>query len=601
MLKRHAISVFIWLLVPVLGFGQVSGREEPAERLIREGKKDAAYAMITSQLRDKPGHPGPLELLGRWYLAFHQYRLSVLFLNLALEKSEKPAPSLLMALGEACQRSHQFEEALAAYGEIPPKWGDRKVLMARVQECKTGLALKENPLEVRIANLGPRINTAGDEYRPLVSADFMQLFFTRNEIGGDPQVWHAQNRGGWEEVRTLPVEPNSRTTCAGVTSDARLVFLQVPDRKGDLFYSELGDGTWSRPQPFAYNSPAEESSVAFSADGKTLFFVSARSGNKDIYQCRKQSSGWSKPERLSSRINTPEDEESPWLDADGKYLYFSSRGHAGMGGYDIFRIAWKTPGAQVENLGYPINSSSDDRNYMLMPDEKTAFCNSSRDGGFGGEDLYSIRMQIGRSPQLALFKGSVSEPTGFPLECQVVVTDLESNQVVARLKSHPETGTFVTMLQTGKRYSVLIEREGYLFYSDLVDLLDGQPAGNLNRDIKMQQLLPGVTLQLSNLFFDPGKSSLRKESGQELLRILRIMRQNPGLRAEIAGHLDAGGPEDVLQKLSENRAQAVVDYLVATGIKATRLVAKGYGSSRPLTVGGNREQNRRIEFRILNL
>jgi outer membrane protein OmpA-like peptidoglycan-associated protein len=120
----------------------------------------------------------------------------------------------------------------------------------------------------------------------------------------------------------------------------------------------------------------------------------------------------------------------------------------------------------------------------------------------------------------------------------------------------------------------------------------------------MQKLNPGTSLVLSNLFFEPGKSSLRKESSPELMRILSILRQNPGIKAEITGHLDPGGPEDVLLKLSENRAQAVVDYLVATGIKSSRLLARGYGSSKPVAdnnTPAGREENRRIEFRILSI
>ena len=212
-------------------------------------------------------------------------------------------------------------------------------------------------------------------------------------------------------------------------------------------------------------------------------------------------------------------------------------------------------------------------------------------------------MSIGKTPQLALFKGTVSETSGLPIDASVLITETESGQTVAKLKAHPETGTFVTMLQSGKSYSVLVEKEGYLFYSDLVNLKDQETYNELSRDIRMQKLLPGVTLVLNNLFFDNGKSSLRKESSKELMRILSIMRQNPGLVVEIAGHLDPGGPEDILQKLSENRAQAVVDYLVTTGIKSTRVIAKGYGSTKPITdnkTERSRQQNRRMEFRILS-
>jgi outer membrane protein OmpA-like peptidoglycan-associated protein len=212
-------------------------------------------------------------------------------------------------------------------------------------------------------------------------------------------------------------------------------------------------------------------------------------------------------------------------------------------------------------------------------------------------------MSIGKAPQLKLFKGTVSEVSGLPLDATVMITETETNQVVAKIKSHPETGTFVTMLQAFKNYTILVEKEGFLFYSDLVNLADIEMV-DLSRDIKMQKLLPGVTLVLNNIFFDFGKSSLKKESSQELQRILFIMRQNAGLKAEISSHLDDSGIEEFSQKLSENRAQAVMDYLVATGIKSTRLIAKGYGSTKPISnneTEQGRAANRRTEFKILSV
>jgi outer membrane protein OmpA-like peptidoglycan-associated protein len=200
---------------------------------------------------------------------------------------------------------------------------------------------------------------------------------------------------------------------------------------------------------------------------------------------------------------------------------------------------------------------------------------------------------------VVLFKGTVSEPSGLPVDAQIQITDLSANQVVAKVKANPETGTFVNLLQSGKSYAVLIEKEGYLFYSDLLNLEDGAQPQDLIREIKMQKLLPGVVLTLNNVFFDPGKSSLKKESSPELQRIVTILRKNPGLVVEISSHEEKGGIEEVNQKLTENRAQAIVDYLVATGIKATRLISKGYGSSKPLPELPGLS-GRRIEFRIIS-
>lgn len=609
-MKKRGILLLLTVLLSVFGpklFAQL--RQTPdlqkADKLIASGKLKEALRLLNAELKENPGDPAVLYYTGKVYLAEHNTRLATLFLSQASEKTEGKIADVQLALADAYQKSHQFDLALELlqHLSVPPK--TRPSLLKKIQECRTGATEKASPVEVKITNLGSKINTAADEFHPLVSADFMQLFFTRSE-SGEAQIYQSFNKTSWESALPLesPVNSAKGEKLAGISTDGQTIFFIRPDRKGDIFSSEFREGRWSNPKPFPWNSPGQESSMSLSADGKILFFTSDRTGNKDIYWCKKAGNSWSKPQRCAANINTRLDEESPWLDADGRYLYFSSEGHETMGGFDIFRVEWGRTGADPENIGYPINSATDDLYYMLLPDQKTAFYSSARDGGFGGEDIYSIRMQVGKPAQLSLFKGTISDQTGLPVDAQVIITETGNPQPIAKIKSHPETGTFVTMLPGGKSYSVLLEREGYLFASDFVDLKEPGSGTDLNRDYRLQKLIPGVTLILSNVFFDPGKSSLRRESSPELMRILAILRQNPGLKVEISGHLDAGGPEDVLQKLSENRAQAVVDYLVATGIKSSRLVVKGYGSSKPIadnSTENGRQQNRRTEFKILSV
>jgi outer membrane protein OmpA-like peptidoglycan-associated protein len=608
-MKKRGILIWLTVLLSVFGPGVFAQlRQTPdlqkADKLISEGKLKDALRLLNAELKENPGDPAVLYFTGKVYLAEHNTRLATLFLSQASEKTEGKIADVQLALADAYQKSHRFDLALEILQDlsVPPK--SRPALLKKIQECRTGSAEKASPQEVKITNLGAKINTAANELHPLVSADFMQLFFTRSE-GSETQIHQSFNKAGWESALPLesPVNSARGEQLAGISVDGQVLYFIRPDRKGDIFFSEFRDGRWSAPKSFPWNSPGQESSLSLSADGKLLFFVSDRQGSKDIFWCKKAGNSWSKPQRCAANINTKLDEESPWLDADGRYLYFSSQGHETMGGFDIFRVEWGRAGADPENIGYPINSATDDLYYMLLPDQKTAFYSSARDGGFGGEDIYSIRMQVGKPAQLSLFKGTISDQTGLPVDAQVLITETGSTQPIAKIKAHPETGTFVTMLPSGKAYSILLEREGYLFTSDLVDLKEPGSGAEMNRDYRLQKLIPGVTLVLSNVFFDPGKSSLRRESSQELMRILAILRQNPGLKVEISGHLDAGGPEDVLQKLSENRAQAVVDYLVATGIKSSRLVVKGYGSSKPIAENKTeygRQQNRRTEFKILS-
>lgn len=592
--------VFLLLICPLLLMGQNDAPWKKAESLIRTGNTREAFSILTGVIKKEPNNRLILRLLGDIYFQEGNYRLSTLFYQQALEKSENPDPSLLLLLGRSLHKGHHFEEAIEVLNQCLNATKNKSEIQNLIRQCERGKELMAVPLEVKISNPGEKINSALPDYQPFVTADYQQIFFTRKS-GDKEEIFHSQNRGIWEKSQALPppVSTAKGERCLGISPDGQTLFLQKPERRGDIYFTEFRDGAWSVPRAFPHNSAGTESSVCLSADGKKLFFVSDRSGNKDIFLCRRSGNTWGKPQKMGKHINTNQDEESPWLDPDGKFLYFSSKGHETIGGYDIFKAEPDKPGQKPRNLGYPINSASDDLYFCLLPDEKTAFYSSKREGGFGEEDIYTISLSASRPGQVVLFKGTVSEPSGLPVDAQIQITDLSANQVVAKVKANPETGTFVNLLQSGKSYAVLIEKEGYLFYSDLLNLEDGAQPQDLIREIKMQKLLPGVVLTLNNVFFDPGKSSLKKESSPELQRIVTILRKNPGLVVEISSHEEKGGIEEVNQKLTENRAQAIVDYLVATGIKATRLISKGYGSSKPLPELPGLS-GRRIEFRIIS-
>lgn len=617
------VLAMVWFSVSYPSSGQEDPNLKKAAVLLKEHKTREATLVLNKAIKADPANTKAMHLLGQIYLEERNYKLASLFLKQAIDKSPEPEGAYYYDLGQALQLSHRFADAREQYEfalskvkdpgkakALKAEFNRQKALITnRMEECDRGIELLDDPLEVRITNLGPQINTVNSEYHPLATADNMQLFFTsrKGEFDGEgkEEILQSFNKGPWEKAARVaaPISTEKGESLAGISPDGQTLYLTRSTNGGDIFMAQFENGEWSKPKPFPYNSPKYEGSVHFSSDGKKLLFVSDRAKSKDLYLCIRSGNSWGKPVRLGPGINTTEDEESPWLDSDGKYLYFSSKGHGTIGGFDIFKVAMgaKDASGDVINIGYPINSASDDLYFQLLPDGKSAYYSSEKDGGFGQQDVYSIQMSIAKTGQLALFKGIISELTGQPVDAQVLVTDVETGMLVAKLKAHPQTGTFLTMLATGRRYSVLAEKEGFLFYSDIVDLESDEKSTDLSREIKMQKLQPGVTIVLNNLFFDPGKSSLKKESSQELQRVVQILRQNPNIRVEIGSYLDGQASEEANQKVSENRAQAVVDYLVVTGIKASRLVAKGYGSTKAAVVDKNKLQSRRTEFRILNV
>lgn len=602
--------LILFLLLAFPAFGQWKSDPKKLDAWLQDGKTKEALAWAQQALKMNPGDPDLLHTLGKIHKQTRNFKVAEVFLAQAIERSQAPSDQLYFDMAENEQMANQLSDAIEFYELISPKFPQMATVKKRIAQCRFGKELMEKPVEVKISNLGKGVNSSAHEFHPLVSSDEVQLIFSQSESfefqpfsPNKSRILQSFLKLGWEKAVLMPPPVKSHMGEIGVhiSPDANQITLLKSGKDTDFFSSEFKDSRWSTPKSLPFNSPKSETSLCYSADGKKVFFVSNRNGNKDIFMATRNEKGiWSKPLPMGSRVNTKEDEESPWLDSEGKNLYFSSKGHPGMGGFDIFKVALDQPNEPVQNLGFPINSTSDDLFFMLMPDGKSGYYSSLRSGGFGGSDIYQVRFGVSNNRQMALFKGTISDFAGQPVDALVAITEMESKKVISKTKAHPETGTFVNLLPKGKSYSILVEKEGYLFYSDFINLEEENSPTDQVRDIRMQKLQPGVILVLNNIFFDPGKSSLKKESSQELQRILMILRQNPGMVAEISAHLEPGSPEDDGSlKLSENRAQAIMDYLVATGIKSTRLVAKGYGSTKPPT-DASQIPTRRCELKIIS-
>jgi outer membrane protein OmpA-like peptidoglycan-associated protein len=121
---------------------------------------------------------------------------------------------------------------------------------------------------------------------------------------------------------------------------------------------------------------------------------------------------------------------------------------------------------------------------------------------------------------------------------------------------------------------------------------------------ELDQIKVDQVVQLRNLFFDIDKFDLKPESETELKVVINLLKANPKMRILISGHTDNTGSEVHNKTLSENRANAVKNYLVNAGIDAGRLQSKGFGSSQPMEsndTDAGKARNRRIEMKILQI
>ena len=316
-------------------------------------------------------------------------------------------------------------------------------------------------------------------------------------------------------------------------------------------------------------------------------------------------------------INTDETEESVLIHPDGKTLYFSSRGHKGLGGLDIFMSRmdengnWGTP----VNLGYPINTRFDENSLMVDATGDLAFFASNRTGGFGDLDIYYFELPEQFKPVKTLyFDGFVyDKTTKNPIPGKFSLIDLKTGKEIVRAEADRVSGIFTVSLPINCDYALNVSYPGYSFYSANFNMKLPENQEVVHMDIPLIPINSIETVTLNNVFFALNQAVLQEESFIELAKLNTFLKTNTALSIEIGGHTDTRGDEKENQKLSEARAKAVVDYLIAQGIEAKRLQYKGYGETQPkisdeainlLKTDKEKEkahqQNRRTEYKILN-
>lgn len=593
---------------------------EKAERHIEAKKFPAAIQFLQDALTSNPNHVKANLRIAQAFLASSPKKKALGYIEKVVKLEANPTDEMYLTLGQARHITHDFDGAIEAYRRSDSKKYNRVEIARLVRQCEFGKKYTSTPNVARISNMGNVINSPNSEYLPFITADQMRLFFTSRRsstTGGekDPDdsmfyedIYMSYNRGGaFDAPRNLPIPINSKQhdACIGISPDGQTMFIYKGTNGGDIYISELKDDEWGKPIPFEYNTPAFESSVCLSADGRKLFFVSDRKGNKDIFMCLRQKTKWGQPRVLGPSINTALDEESPCLAADGKSMYFSSKGHSSMGGYDIFKVAM-APGdgrGTPENAGSPINTAADDLYFSLSADGKYGYFASEKEDGYGRQDLYVIKMPpLPRPPDVAILKGIVRDEGGKPLQANITVSDNVTKEQVAEFKSNGNSGEYLMALPAGRNYNVTIEQSDRLFYSENVSMPEAGGYAEIKREVKLSKPTAGAKIVLNNVFFDSGKADIRTESQIELQRLVKLMNRLPQLKVEVSGHTDNVGSEVVNQKLSENRASAVRSFLTQQGIAANRLAAKGYGSTKSLAsnqTNEGRQQNRRTEFVIL--
>ena len=682
------LNLFLFFISSTVSFSQVS---KQTQKLINLANKNVALekwydALPILQELDSimPNDPEINYNLGLAYFHSVSRPQSLRHFQIA-ERGNYGTEELDYYLGRAYQYNHRFDDAIAYYQKYDAKLDlsddlDRtrhNEVSRYLENCAVGNALLPDSILLEIQNAGPQINSVYPDYVPVVSSDESMILFTSrrsNTTGGkintdgqyfeDIYLSNKKKDGSWSKPIQLekPINTKDHDACIGLSADGKLLFVYKDTGGGDIFVSKIsGNNTkkWTKPERLEgeVNTDYWEGSASLTPDNKTLYFSSDQEGGyggSDIYVSKLKGDGtWGAPINLGPTINSPYDEDAPQIHSDGKTLFFSSRGHDGMGGYDIFSTVkdpatgqWSKP----RNIGYPVNSANEDIYFSLTSDGAKGYFSSQRHDGYGEKDIYIMHRPLS-SPTLFLFKGTVrNKDTQEPITATITLTNRQTNEVDTVVTSDILTGRYFFNMEFDTDYNLKVEADEFRFHTedvrfpyqaDLFEYImdfaitdermyvvelqgdttqiavnekgglfgDSTPVPDSEKDpvqvtaTDLERIKNGETIILRNVHFDFNKSTLKRESIKTLNQVYSFLAQNPQLYFEIAGHTDNIGSLAYNKRLSERRARAVYNYLTTKGINTTHLTPKGYGELKPIATNSTpegRRLNRRAEMKRIS-
>ncbi len=416
-------------------------------------------------------------------------------LQYLLSSEPSVAKDYYFLLGKAYQYNYQYTEAREAFEkhfELQNKWnrkGKLNQLMQQKRECTFGQVALQDSTPVFIFNLGPVVNTYYDDYGAVNVSEDSLFYFTSRRPDKEPsrrvsrfkfneQIILAE--GSLQDDPTLAqslkgLRGKKHYAVAGYDHQQDLLYYyKGKKRTGEIYTTDVVKGKAKKRKSLngAVNHIAyKETSIAIDDNGMAYFISDRRGGEggKDIWYCKKKGKNrYARRRNIGDLINTPFDEECVYVTPNGKTLYFSSNGHDGMGGFDVFKSEKQENGTWGEpiNLGYPINSPSDELFYRTTQNPDIALYSAVRADGHGGLDIYKI-IKDNRIP-FTLSGVVTDQKSQDPLQASLNVFDLETNELVASAVSDSISQLYSMAFEDVSNYFIQVDAEGYESLGDTI-------------------------------------------------------------------------------------------------------------------------------------
>ena len=519
-------------------------------------------------------------------------------------KVKYPDPIAYYQLGQSLKVMEKYQDAAVEFETYKSKNPSDPRGANGVESCTLAQKWKDNPTRYQVENVA-QINGKNNDFCPAFSRkNYKEVYFTssRDDASGknvdgwtgssftDIFVAKVDKKGKWSTPSALPAPVNSvfNEGASSLTPKGSAIYFTrcgVEKKKAmgcELYKSDVNGQSFSDPVPIPLGNPdsvlVTSGHPSVNSDETKLFFASdlaGGQGGKDIWVMTwdKEKKRWGTPVNLGPTINTPGDEMYPFIHADGT-LYFSSNGHIGMGGLDIFKA---TPSgdkfANVTNMRYPLNSAGDDFAIVFEEKMEKGYFTSNRDGGKGGDDIYSFIL-----PSLVFsLSGTVRDSKNKQVVAEATVTLVGTDGTSLETKTDSK-GFYKFDLAPAASYVITAGKIGkYLNKTGKTTTVGLETDKALTYDFELDPT--DIIIQLPNIYYDLASWTLRPESKVSLDGLIETLNNNPTVVIELGSHTDTRGTDEANLTLSQKRAQSVVDYLIENGIDAERLVAKGYGES----------------------
>lgn len=571
------------------------------------------YRLANQKVKDKSQKPSLYFKLAQSYRQLGNYKQASVWYKNAIRSGYKDS-SVELLYADALRGAGKPEEAKPIYeSELKKdpknKWAFNGLeSISRIQEWKEipelyqienlkNVNLVSNDMAVQVlpgANhticLRSSREDIPDKRRNPVTGQKYAGFFT-STFDSIKQKWSVpvllqepNTLNSPDEEESLNFDPGSQLVVF-----AKAVPQPLKPATSQLFFLLKKNGQWTSPTPVPFSADgADYSSPMITEDGKTLWFVSNRTGGKggfDIWKSLLTEPGiFSEPENAGDEINTTGNEIYPFEKPNG-YFYFSSDFHPGLGGYDIFQAQKNSGKWQIESLPPPVNSSGDDLSIQFYGNREKGFFSSNRKGS-RGLDVYSFYLP----PKLFQCFGKIHDSETDSILPDVNIRIVGSDGSSQKIRS--VNGRFQAALNPESDYAIVVFANGYLNAQTKLSTRGLRQVKKFEVDIK--SVPTNKPIRIDNINYELSKWELLPQAKSSLDKLVDLLKLNPEAIIEISAHTDDLGDDQSNLVLSGKRAASVVQYLNEKGISAKNLKSNGYGESMPLKV--NQKLAKQYEF-----